>query len=331
MTAPVPQADQHRQLHADNVHRPKNAMRTLTFRALGTDCVVRYAASSKEEAERYEQAVCRWVEVFESRYSRFRPQSIVSRINKSAGDSWVEVDAEMDQMLDICATLHEMTGGILDASTGPLLRLWDYHHPAASLPTVAQVAFARELVGWKKVQRTRGRVYLPRSGMALDFGGWGKEWAVDAVAKLALEYGIQKVLVDFGHDIRCVGAPPDRPAWHVGLEDPAQPGTHRGSIALFAGKGIASSGDYLRGFTRDGRRYGHIVDPRTGEPVAHDCRQITVIADSCFQAGILSTTAFVLGPVAGLEFIQHFPGAEGIIVTNSSRAQTRGFWNYVAT
>ena len=107
--------------------------------------------------------------------------------------------------------------------------------------------------------------------------------------------------------------------------------TQRGSVALLAGKGIASSGDYLRGFTRNGRRYGHIVDPRTGEPVAHDCRQVTVVADSCLQAGLLSTTAFILGPVAGLEFIQRFPGAEGLIVTDSDRAQTRGFWNYVVT
>jgi thiamine biosynthesis lipoprotein len=224
-----------------------------------------------------------------------------------------------------------MTGGILDATAGPLIRLWDYHQPVVELPDVARVAEVRELVGWSKVQRAPGRVFLPRAGMALDFGGWGKEWAVDAVAQLAASFGIAQVLVDFGHDIRCIGTPPGRPAWHVGLEDPAQPGTHRGSVALLAGKGIASSGDYLRGFTRNGRRYGHIVDPRTGEPVAHDCRQVTVVADSCLQAGLLSTTAFILGPAAGLEFIQRFPGAEGLIITHSSRAQTRGFWNYVAT
>jgi thiamine biosynthesis lipoprotein len=224
-----------------------------------------------------------------------------------------------------------MTDGMLDATAGPLIRLWDYHRPAAVLPGAARVAEVRELVGWSKVQRTPGRVFLPRAGMALDFGGWGKEWAVDAVAQLASSYGISRVLVDFGHDIRGIGTPPGRPAWHVGLEDPAQPGTHRGSVALLAGKGIASSGDYLRGFTRNGRRYGHIVDPRTGEPVTHDGRQVTVVADSCLQAGILSTTAFILGPVAGLEFIQRFPGAEGLIVTAHARVQTRGFWNYVAT
>lgn len=307
------------------------SLRSFGFRALGTDCAVRYVAPTAEAAQRYEHAARHWVEVFEARYSRFRPESIVSRINGLAGQAWVEIDAEMEQMLDICAALHGMTGGMLDATAGPLIRLWDYHQPAAVLPGAAQVAEVRALVGWSKVQRAPGRVYLPRAGMALDFGGWGKEWAVDAVAQLAASFGISQVLVDFGHDIRCSGTPPGRPAWHVGLEDPSQPGTHRGSVALLAGKGIASSGDYLRGFTRNGRRYGHIVDPNTGEPVSHDCRQVTVVADSCLQAGILSTTAFILGPVAGLEFIQRFPGAEGLIVTHSNRAQTRGFWNYVAT
>ncbi len=307
------------------------SLRKLGFRALGTLCTVLYAAPSADSAERYEQSVRQWVEVFEARYSRFRPNSIVSRINHAAGNAWTEVDAEMEQMLDVCAALHAMTDGILDATAGPILRLWDYHQPAAVLPDTVQVAEARELVGWSKVQRASGRVYLPRKGMALDFGGWAKEWAVDAVAQLAASFEIHQVLVDFGHDIRCVGAPPGRPAWHVGLENPAQPGTLRGSIALLAGRGIASSGDYLRGFYRNGRRYSHIVDARTGEPVSHDCRQVTVLADSCLEAGILSTTAFILGPSRGLEFIQRFPGAEGRIVTGSTRAQTRGFWNYVAT
>ncbi len=309
----------------------EGALRNLSFRALGTDCTVRYMAPSADAAQQYEQAARQWVENFEARYSRFRPTSLVSGINALAGISSVAVDAEMEQMLDVCGAVHAMTGGMLDVTAGPLIRLWDYHQPAAVLPSAARVAEVRECVGWSKVQRTPGRVFLPRAGMALDFGGWGKEWAVDAVAQLAASFGISQVLVDFGHDIRGIGTPPGRPAWHVGLEDPAQPGTHRGSVALLAGKGIASSGDYLRGFNRNGRRYGHIVDPRTGEPVAHDCRQVTVVADSCMQAGILSTTAFILGPVAGLECIQRFPGAEGIINTHTTRAQTRGFWNYVAT
>jgi len=112
------------------------------------------------------------------------------------------------------------------------------------------------------------------------------------------------------------------------LENPLKPGTVSGSMAVI-GKGVASSGDYIRGFTLDGRRYGHIIDPRTGWPVAHGCLQATVIAGTCLQAGVLSTTAFVLGVPHGVDFIQSTPGAEGLLVTEKVRAQTRGFFNYV--
>ena len=103
-----------------------------------------------------------------------------------------------------------------------------------------------------------------------------------------------------------------------------------GSIGV-TGKGVASSGDYLRRFVIGGKRYGHIVDPRTGAPVSHGCVQATVVAGSCLQAGVLSTTAFVLGVPKGLEFIQSCPGAEGLLLTENTRAQTRGFFNYVAS
>jgi thiamine biosynthesis lipoprotein len=167
--------------------------------------------------------------------------------------------------------------------------------------------------------------------MALDFGGFGKEYAVDIVAQIALNHGVANALVDFGHDLRVLGQPPGRPAWHVGLEDPRHPGTSTESIAVSGSRGVASSGDYLRCFKIAGRRYGHIVDPRTGWPVANGCQQATIIADTCLQAGVLSTTAFVLGVVPALALIQTHPGAEGLLTTENSRAQTRGFHRYVTT
>lgn len=181
------------------------------------------------------------------------------------------------------------------------------------------------------MQRTPGHVFLPERGMALDFGGFGKEWAVDIVAQIARDHGLPAALVDFGHDLRAFGVPPGRPAWHIGLEDPANPGATKGSLALTQGQGVASSGDYLRRVLVDGVRYGHIVDPRSGRPVANGCLQATVIASTCLQAGVLATAAFVLGVTPGLELIQAQPGTHGQILTENSRAQTRGFFNYVAS
>jgi len=307
-------------------------LRKLSFPALGTQCEVQYAApGGDDQARDFERRAASWVHAFEAKYSRFRPDSLLSAINAAAGSSWVPVDSEMEDLFKLCDTLLFMTQGVLDPTSLPLIALWNWKAPHPTIPPADRIAAARRLVGWSKVQRAPGKVFLPEAGMALDFGGFGKEYAVDIVARLALECGIANVLVDFGHDVRILGAPPGRPAWHIGLEDPARPGSASGSIALTGNRAVASSGDYIRSFTIAGRRYGHIIDPRTGWPVAHGATQSTVIAGTCLQAGVLSTTSFVLGVPAGIDFIQSFAGAEGLILTEKTRAQTRGFFQYVVS
>jgi thiamine biosynthesis lipoprotein len=310
---------------------PAAPLRYLRWPALGTKCEVQYVCADEAAAKNFEGAVTGWVGAFEAKYSRFRPDSLVSRINSAAGRDWVEVDAEMERFLDLSNSLHFLTQGLLDVTALPLMRLWDYKAAVPRIPTAAEIAAARRLVGWKRVERTPGRVRLPEAGMAIDFGGWGKEYAVDVVAEIARDHRITCALVDFGHDLHAIGAAPGKPGWHIGLEDPTRPGIACwGSLAV-TNHGVASSGDYLRGFTVNGVRYGHIVDPRTGFPVAHGARQVTVIAPTCLQAGILSTTAFIMEPAEGIRFIQESMEAEGCILTARARHQTRGFFNYVVT
>jgi thiamine biosynthesis lipoprotein len=306
-------------------------LRRLSFPALGTTCEVQYAAPGGDvQAAAFERAATEWVNAFEAKYSRFRPDSLVSRINAAAGREWMAIDAEMEGLLKLCDTVFFMTQGVIDPTALPLIRLWNYKTDTPRIPTADEIAAARALVGWRKVQREPGKIFLPEAGMALDFGGFGKEYAVDITAQIAGEHGIFNVLVDFGHDLRGIGAPPGRPAWHIGLEDPKNPGTPAGSMAI-VGKGVASSGDYIRHFVIEGKRYGHIIDPRSGWPVANGCLQATVVAGNGLQAGVLSTTAFVLGVPRGIEFIQASPGAEGLVVMDRARAQTRGFFNYVVS
>ncbi len=307
-------------------------LRRLAFPALGTQCEVQYVAPGGDgQAGAFERAAVGWVQAFEAKYSRFRPESLLSRINAAAGREWVGVDAETEGMFKLCDTIQFMTQGILDPTALPLIRLWDWKAQPASIPKGESIAAAQRLVGWAKVQRQPGRVFLPEAGMALDFGGFGKEFAVDIVADIAGDHGIADALIDFGRDIRAVGAPPGRPAWHIGLEDPQSPGAPWASISFSGSRGIASSGDTVRSFVIDGRRFGHIIDPRTGWPVANGCTQATVIAGTCLHAGVLSTTAFVLGVPRAIPWIESFPGAEGSLLTAQSRAQTRGFYNYVVS
>lgn len=304
-------------------------LRRFDFHAMGTPCSVQFSTADQRAAQEYEREAVRWVQNFEARYTRFRDDSLIGQINLNAGE-WVTVDEEMDRMLDMCGTVHFMTQGIVDVTAGPLARLWDYHTPHPQLPSQSEVDAAKGLVGWHRIEREPGRVRLPARGMSLDFGGWGKEFAVDTVATMAAEFGVEGVLVDFGHDIRSLGQPPGRPAWHVGLEDPVKPGEIWGSVAGL-NCAIASSGDYQRGFTVDGQRYGHIIDPRDGRPATHGLRQVTVVAPTCLQAGMLATSAFVLGPNAGLDLIQETMGAEGCMVSSHAKHQTRGFFHYVVS
>ena len=306
-------------------------LRRIAWNALGTVCDVQFACADDRAAAAFEAEAVAWVRDFEAKYSRFREMSALSRINAAAGGDWVPIDAEMGQFLDLCGSLHQVTRGVLDVTALPLMRLWDYRIKRQTLPTPAEIDAAKRLVGWSKVQRQPGRVRLPLAGMALDFGGWGKEYAVDMVAQIARRRGLTAALVDFGRDHYAVGGAPGKPGWHIGIEDPSNPGRDCWGSLAARDSGVASSGDYVRGFIHEGRRYGHILDPRTGVPVANGCRQVTVIAKSCLQAGVLSTAAFVLGAEAGIALIEELPGAEGCIVTERGRHKSKGFYRHEVT
>src|SRR4051812_5190934 len=175
---------------------PDLPLRKLTFPALGTVCEVQYGAPGGDpQAKAFEAAAVGWVNAFEAKYSRFRPDSLVSRINAAAGREAIEVDPEMEGMLKVCDTLNFMTQGVLDPTALPLILLWNYKAEKPRIPTGAEIAAARAGVGWSKVQRTPGRVFLPEPGMAIDFGGFGKEYAVDIVAQIAGDHGIPSALV----------------------------------------------------------------------------------------------------------------------------------------
>lgn len=310
---------------AQCVHR--SGAYELTFHALGTRCRVSFAARNKGARE-IQQLVLDWVAAFEAKYSRFLPDSLISRINAGAGIAPVEIDEEAERLFALCDQMHFMTRGVFDPTALPLLRVWNWKR--ARVPRGEEIAQALRLVGWRNVQRGGGKIFLPRAGMGLDLGGIGKEFAVDSVALLLASHGARSVLVDFGADIRVIGLPADgRPAWHVGLEDPRSPGRCWCGLGV-RNAAVATSGDYVRGFEANGRRYGHIIDIRTGQPVQTEVRSVSVIAPSCTQAGMISTAAFVLGPAEGMRLLD-MPGVSGAIVTESKIHASRHFYENVVS
>jgi len=196
------------------------------------------------------------------------------------------------------------------------------------IPDDAAIQAARALVGWNKIQRRPGGIFLPQAGMALDLGGIGKEYAVDCVTNMAIERGIQNVLVDFGQDVRVHGHAPDKKFWWIGLDDAKSPGKCWAGVAV-TDHAVATSGDYLRHFVYHGRRYGHILDPRTGYPALNDCRAVSIIAPSCTIAGLLSTSVCILGAKEGLQLVELHPGAAGVVTTETTKLYSRKFHEYI--
>jgi thiamine biosynthesis lipoprotein len=276
----------------------------------------------------FQRRAVEWIAEFEARYSRFIPESVVGQINAGAGGDWMDVDSGADELFSLCERMHLLTHGVFDAAALPLLRLWDWKADPPRIPDAPAVAKARNICGWEKIQRRPGAIQLPSAGMGIDLGGIGKEYAVDYLADMARERGINEALIDIGQDVRVLGHAPGKDAWYIGLEEPENPGNCWTCVRL-VDRAVATSGDYFRFFAKDGRRYGHIVDPRNGQPVDNGCQAVTVIAPTCVIAGILSTAAFVLGAADGLELIRYHDGVEACITTSTARHQTRRFSNYV--
>jgi thiamine biosynthesis lipoprotein len=295
------------------------------FCALGSPCQLFFGASSRQEAESYRRAAAQWLGQFESRCSRFQPESELSRINAGAGGGWVDVDQLFETLLDLCEHSFFVTQGAFDATSLPLSILWDWRRKRDGIPSPGEIAEAKQHVGWPRIQRMKGKLRIPDPGMQLDFGGVGKEFAVDALRQLAVHCGIKQILVDLGGDVAVHGDSPEGGGWYVELEDPSAPGTAYMALRLNPGAALATSGDYLRRFQFGGRTYGHIIDSRTGWPVANGTRAVSVVAASCVMAGIFSTSAMILGARPALDMLERSGDLQGCLWHEGKLMETRGF------
>jgi FAD:protein FMN transferase len=306
----------------------ERGLHKLEFRAMSTLCRVNLHGVSNEVARDFQREVVAWTAQFEARYSRFIPDSLIGRINAAAGEHWVEVDPDTERIFTLCEDLYFFTRRAFDPTSLPLIKLWNWKKVPHVIPDDDDIRAALELVGWNKVERQPGGIFLPQAGMSIDLGGIGKEYAVDCVMNMAIQRGIPNVLVDFGRDVRVRGHAPERNFWWIGLEDPHQAGKCWTGVAV-TDHAVATSGDTQRFFEINGRRYSHIIDPRTGHPANNGCRAVSVIAPSCTIAGLFSTTVFILGEKEGLQLIETHPGAAGVITNNLTQFYTKRFHEYI--
>ena len=262
------------------------------FAAMACPCDVLIESGTQTQAQEIVDAVAECAWRIERKFSRYRPGSVVHHINDTAGVA-VTVDDETANLLDFAATLTDLSEGRFDITSGALRRAWTFDG-GDRVPSQAQIDALLPLVGWRAVQWARPVLRL-RPGMQIDFGGIGKEYAVDAAAALAnnVAPGVS-CLVNFGGDVAVVNARRDGQPWRVGIECADRLGTPAQVVQLHRG-GIATSGDSRRFIVSRGQRYSHILDARTGWPVRNAPHSVTVTADTCTQAGSLTTLAMLQG------------------------------------
>lgn len=233
----------------------------------------------------------------ENKFSRFRHGNIIHTINHANGDP-VEVDAETADLLDYAGRCYEISDGLFDITSGILRHAWHFDG-SSNIPSQQQIDALLTHVGWEKVHWQRPVITL-RPGMEIDLGGIGKEYAVDRSVKLLQEANSAACLVNFGGDIAVTGPRRSGAPWIIGVENPEhsqQPSNTGHAIRLRKGA-VATSGDTKRYLLKDGIRYSHILNPRTGWAITGAPRSVTVTANTCTEAGILSTLALLHGPDA---------------------------------
>jgi len=260
---------------------------------MGSPCELLCEASSARDAEKLATLVAAEAWRIEEKLSRYIDGNIIHQINSADGKP-VEVDGETAQLLDFAETLYSMSDAAFDITSGVLRRAWTFDG-SDNIPAAKDIEVLLTLVGWDKVDWQSPQLTMPVA-MEIDLGGIGKEYAVDRAVGMLRSVGDTPCLVNFGGDLAVTGPPQLRNAWTVGIEAADLSGA---AILIELRHGaLATSGDVRRFLLKDGVRYGHVIDPRTGWPVEEAASSITVAADTCTQAGMLSTLAMLKGAIA---------------------------------
>jgi thiamine biosynthesis lipoprotein len=253
-------------------------------------------------------------ERIERKFSRYLEGSVTSVIQRAAGTMPVAVDEETVFLVTRSLQLAEETAGAFDPTSGVLRRAWNFR--SGEVPGPARIDALLPFVDYRQVGLRDGTVFLRKAGMELDFGGVGKEYAVDRVTRVLRDRGARCGLVNLAGDLRTFGSRDDGRPWHIGVTDPRTRRDCLFSVNFLGGAGVASSGTYERFFEKDGVRYHHLLDARTGWP-ARGVAATTVVSGSAFEAGLAATASFLLGPDEGLAWLQRRPEIEGALLLDS--------------
>jgi thiamine biosynthesis lipoprotein len=288
--------------------------------AMGSEVHLTAWTTDRASAPAAFEAVFQEFERLEALMSVWRDGSDIVRLNEAAGRAPVRVSPEVMDALQAAFEAGTQTSGAFDVTFGALSGLWKFDHDQDNrIPARAAVLARLPLVDYRRLEldAAAGTAHLTRPGMRAHLGGIGKGYAVDRAASILRARGLRDFMIQAGGDLYVSGTRGDRP-WRLGIRDPRGPAGASFAALDLADAAFSTSGDYERYFMQNGRRYHHIIDPRTGEP-ARGSRSVTITAKTATVADALSTGVFVLGPEAGMALVERLADVDAVIVDEENR------------
>ncbi len=277
------------------------------------------------------------LERFDASLSMFNDSSIISRINRNED---ITADSLFTKVFRQAMRISEATNGSLDITVAPLVNAWGFGFTENISPTSDKIDSLLQIVGWQKVQLTNeGKVIKEDPRIMLDCSAIAKGYAVDVIAALLKSKGVQNYMVDIGGEVNVAGVNPSGGMWRIGInkpeDDPLSRNQSLQSILEVSGVGIATSGNYRNFYYKDGMKYAHTIDPKTGYPVQHSILSSTVIAKDCMTADAYSTAFMVMGLEKAKALVESHPEIEAYFIFSDEKGEfqtymTDGMKNYVA-
>ncbi len=278
---------------------------TLSGPIMGTRYIVKIVDPPEgDRADQLRRAIEERLGQLEGLLSTYDLGSDVSYLNDSRSVQWMNLSEEIAEVFAEAVQVGLLTDGAFDVTVAPVVRLWGFgpgRRPPDRVPTEQQIADVKSAVGVEKIeyQLDPPAVRKTTPEVHVDLSGVAKGYAVDQIAMMLRSLGIASFLVDIGGDLRAQGVNPEGTPWRIGIEAPL-PGVrsvHR--VVELDNTALATSGDYRNYFAEGGKRYSHIIDPRTGRPIDHRLASVSILDPSCSRADALATGLLVLGPDEG--------------------------------
>ncbi len=282
---------------------------------MAVEVIVTLYASDADTANTAAEAVFRRFHELNDILSDYDKNSELRRLCATAGSGRaIEVSNDLWVVLSAAVKLARQSNGAFDPTIGPLSKLWRRARRQYAMPEAENLEKCKKLVDYRFIilDPKRKTVELKKSGVRIDLGGIAKGYALDEGMRALRKKGISRALIDAGGDIMMGGPPPGKAGWTVGVA-PLKPGERPARRLMLSNIAIATSGYALQHVEIDGKRYSHLVDPRTGVGLT-DCSSVTVSAPDAMAADGLASALSIMGPEAGLKLIETMPGAAAYIV-----------------